>query len=108
MKPVAQKKRPKFGIKKGDQVQVIAGKAKGQVGEVLRVDPLRHVVHVKNVNMQMRHTKPRREGQQGGIVPQEGPLHISNVLKFCPSCERGVRKICTDNKGCPNYRKKQA
>ena len=108
MKPVAQKKRVKLSIKKGDQVQVISGKAKGQTGEVLRVDLPRQVVHIKDINIQMRHTKPRREGQPGGILPQEGPVHISNVLKFCPSCERGVRKICTDNKDCRNFRKKHA
>ncbi len=105
-KAAAKKKRAKYGIKEGDQVQVIAGKSKGQTGEVLAVDTARQLVHVKNVNIQMRHTKPRREGEQGGILPQEGPVHISNVLKFCPSCERGVRKVCDDNKDCRNFKKK--
>lgn len=69
----------KFKVKTGDQVEVISGKAKGQSGEVLRVDKKKQVVLVKEVNMQMRHTKPRKQGEQGGIIPMEGPIHISNV-----------------------------
>ena len=106
MKQVVVNKQTKLHVKRGDEVQVISGKAKGLQGEVLRVDPLRKVVYVKDVNMQARHTKPRQEGQQGGIIMQEGPIHASNVLKFCPSCERGVRRVCTDNKTCRNYQKK--
>ena len=71
--------RVKYKVKRGDQVEVIAGKAKGQNGEVLRVDRVRGFVFVKDVNMAMRHTKPRRQGQQGGIIPMEAPIHISNV-----------------------------
>lgn len=85
---------------------MIAGKAKGQTGEVLRVDPIRQTVLVKDVNIQMRHTKPRREGEQGGILPQEGPMHISNVLKYCTACERGVRKVCEDNRDCHYFKNK--
>ena len=78
-KTTAQPERVKYKIKKGDQVEVISGKAKGHNGEVLRVDRERGYVYVKDVNMAMRHTKPRRQGQQGGIIPMEAPIHISNV-----------------------------
>jgi len=63
-------------------------------GEVLKVDRVRGVVLIKEVNMVQRHTKPRRQGQQGGILPMEAPIHLSNVLKYCDSCGRGVRKLC--------------
>lgn len=82
--------KPRF--KRGDTVQVISGKAKGQVGEVLRVDAVRGTVYIKEVNMQQHHTKPRRQGEQGGIMPSEGPVHYSNVLRYCNVNKRGMRK----------------
>ena len=85
---------------------VISGKAKGQRGEVLRVDPRRHSVLVKEVNMHVRHTKPRRQDEKGGIIPMEGPLHISNVLVVCEACNKGVRKVCEKPAECSNYKKK--
>ena len=104
MRPAAQPKLKKARVKKGDQVQVISGKAKGQRGEVLRVDLRRNIVLVKDVNMVQRHTKPRRQGEQGGILPMESPIHLSNVLKFCDSCERGVRKLCEKPAECRYYK----
>jgi len=103
MSAAAQPKLKKSRVKKGDQVQVISGKAKGQHGEVLRVDLRRGVVLIKEVNMVKRHTKPRRQGEQGGILPMESPIHLSNVLKYCDSCERGVRKLCEKPAECRYY-----
>ncbi len=60
MKQAVAQPLSKAKIKKGDQVQVISGKAKGQVGQVLRVDLRRQMLFVKDVAIQMRHTKPRR------------------------------------------------
>lgn len=96
----------KARIKKGDQVQVISGKAKGQTGEVLRVDLKRHFAYIKDVNIQKRHTKPRRQDDKGGILPQEGPVHLSNVLIHCDSCDRGVRKLCEKPADCKYNKKK--
>ena len=96
----------KAKVKKGDQVQIVSGKAKGQVGEVLRIDLKRRVVFVKDVAMQQRHTKPRSQGQKGGIIPQEGPVHLSNVMVYCDSCNRGVRKLCQDTADCKYYKKR--
>jgi large subunit ribosomal protein L24 len=76
--------RPK--IRKGDRVKVIAGKAAGHVGNVLRTDPVKSKVWVEGANIQKRHEKPRtlrdvqRGGQIGGIIEAEGPIHISNVM----------------------------
>jgi large subunit ribosomal protein L24 len=64
-------------IRKGDTVLVIAGRNKGQHGEVTRIAGDR--VFVQNVNMVKRHTKPNPQAQQpGGIVEREAPIHISN------------------------------
>jgi len=103
MSGAAPEKMKKARIKKGDQVQVISGKAKGQRGEVLKVDLRRSVVLIKEVNMVKRHTKPRRQGESGGILPMESPIHLSNVLKFCDSCGRGVRKLCDKPADCRHY-----
>ncbi len=103
MSGAAQPKLKKARVKKGDQVQVISGKAKGQRGEVLKVDLRRGVVLIKEVNMVQRHTKPRRQGEKGGILPMEAPIHLSNVLKYCDSCGRGVRKLCAKPADCRYY-----
>jgi len=105
MKSAAIKPLRKAKIKKGDQVQVIAGKAKGQTGQVLRVDLRRHVAFIKDVNMQQRHTKPRSAEDKGGIISQEGPVHLSNILTYCDTCNRGVRTLCDETKSC-KYNKK--
>ena len=77
-------------IRKGDQVIVIAGKNKGQRGEVVRVAGDKLVV--SNVNLVKRHTKPNPQANQpGGIVEREGPIHISNVMLFNPASGKGDR-----------------
>jgi large subunit ribosomal protein L24 len=77
-------------IRKGDQVLVIAGKNKGQRGDVLRVDGER--VFVSNVNIVKRHTKPNPQANQaGGIVEREASIHISNVQLFNPATGKGER-----------------
>lgn len=78
-------------IRRGDMVQVIAGDDMGKVGKVLGVFPERQRVLVERINMVKRHTKPRRQGQQGGIIEKEAPIHVSNVLLFDPRADRGVR-----------------
>jgi large subunit ribosomal protein L24 len=77
-------------IRKGDQVIVIAGKNKGQRGEVVRVAGDKLVV--SNVNLVKRHTKPNPQANQpGGIVERESPIHISNVMIFNPASGKGDR-----------------
>ena len=67
-------------IKKGDTVKVIAGKDKDKEGKVIAVDPKKNTVLVECVNMITKHTKPSMANQQGGIIHQEGPIDISNVM----------------------------
>ena len=65
-------------IKKGDKVIVIAGRDKGKKGEVFQVMPDEGRALVRGINMVRRHTKPSRE-QQGGIIPKEAPIQLSNI-----------------------------
>ena len=77
-------------IRKGDQVIVIAGKYKGQKGEVMRVAADR--VFVQNINLVKRHTKPNPQANQpGGIVEREAAIHISNVMLFNTATGKGER-----------------
>ena len=67
-------------IKKGDTVRVIAGKDKDKEGKVLAVNKKDGKVLVEGVNMLTKHTKPSMSNQNGGIVHQEGPIDVSNVM----------------------------
>ncbi len=67
-------------IKKGDTVKVIAGKDKDKEGKVLSVMPKEHRIIVEGINMQTKSTKPSMQNQEGGIIHQEGPIDISNVM----------------------------
>ena len=67
-------------IKKGDMVKVIAGKDKDKEGKVISVNKKDNTVLVEGVNMITKHAKPSMANQQGGIVHQEGPIDISNVM----------------------------
>ena len=67
-------------IKKGDMVQVITGKDKGKEGKVIDVDKKKNTVLVEGANMITKHAKPSAQNQQGGIIHQEGPIDISNVM----------------------------
>ena len=76
-------------IKKGDTVVVIAGKDKDKKGKVIAVNKKKGTVLVEGVNMLTKHTKPNAANQNGGIIHQEGPIHISNVM-YCHK-GKGVR-----------------
>jgi len=67
-------------IKKGDMVQVIAGKDKDLKGKVISVNKKDGKVLVEGVNMITKHTKPNASNQTGGLINQEGPIDISNVM----------------------------
>jgi large subunit ribosomal protein L24 len=71
-------------IKKGDKVQIIAGKDKGKTGVVVSALPKKDRVIVEGINMVKKHTKPSQANQQGGIVEFEAPIHVSNVAVLDP------------------------
>jgi large subunit ribosomal protein L24 len=81
-------------IKKGDTVEVIAGKDLGQQGEVLTVLPKDNRVVVARVNIVKKHQKPRQAGRQQtqpGIVEFEAPFDLSNVMLVCTQCKQSTR-----------------
>jgi large subunit ribosomal protein L24 len=69
-------------VKRGDTVQVISGKDKAKVGEVLQVLPKKSQVVVKGVNIKTKHVKPQQEGESGQIQTREFPIHSSNVMLY--------------------------
>lgn len=70
----------KTHIKKGDMVKVLAGEDRSKQGRVLEVDRDRLVAIVEGLNINKKHSKPSTANPQGGIVDQEGPIHISNLM----------------------------
>jgi large subunit ribosomal protein L24 len=81
-------------VKKGDTVLVISGKDRGLKGKVIQASPDTHRVLVEGANRIKKHTKitqSTRGSQQGGIVTQEAPVHVSNVQVVCPSCGKASR-----------------
>jgi large subunit ribosomal protein L24 len=90
----------KVKLKRGDMVQVIAGKEVGRTGRILRIDRDDSKVLVEGLNMQTKHQKPNRANQQGGITRREAPMHISNVMyvhKDKPT-RIGIKLVETDGK----------
>ena len=81
----------KMSIKKGDTVIVLSGKDKGKQGKVLEVMPKSGKVVVEKVNVVSRHTKPRKQGEEGGILKKEAPLYACKVQKVCPKCGKATR-----------------
>ncbi len=80
-----------YKIKKGDTVQVIAGKDKGKRGEVLAVDARSGKVVVKGVNMAVRHMKARKNMTKGERITAEAALDASNVALVCPHTDKPTR-----------------
>ncbi len=83
-------------VRKDDSVVVIAGKDKGKTGRVLRTEPGRRRVYVEGLNIHKRHTKARsvkdtQQAQASGIIDQEGPIDISNVMLLDPTDNKPTR-----------------
>ena len=81
----------KCKIKKDDKVKVIAGKDKGKIGKVLKVNHKKNRILVENVNIAKRHTKPTGKTKQGGIVEGEAAIQVSNVMVMCNKCVTPTR-----------------
>jgi large subunit ribosomal protein L24 len=78
-------------IRKDDQVEVIAGDHRGEIGKVLRVIREKNQAVVEGVNLVYRHVRPSRRNPQGGRIRKEAPLHLSNLLPVDPKTGRGSR-----------------
>ena len=78
-------------LKKGDNVIVLSGNDKGKTGEILEIIPSTQKVVVKGVNIRKKHVKPRKAGEEGGIVASEYPIHSSKVNVVCPKCGKASK-----------------
>ena len=81
----------KMSIKTGDTVIVLSGKDKGKKGKVETVLLKEGKVVVEKVNVVSRHTKPRQQGAEGGIIKKEAPIYASKVMRVCPKCDKPTR-----------------
>ncbi len=81
----------KVHVKTGDTVVVLSGSEKGKKGKVIAVSPKEGKVIIEKVNLVSKHVKPRRMGDQGGIVEAEGAMYASKVQIVCPRCGKPTR-----------------
>lgn len=78
-------------VKKGDKVMVISGKDKGKSGIILEAYPKQSRVLVEGINIVKKHAKPSQINPQGGILNQEAPIHVSNVMPIDPKSGKPTR-----------------
>lgn len=83
--------KQKSRLKKDDKVKVIAGKDRGKIGKVLKINKKKARVLVENINIVKRHQRPSAQNRQGGIVESEAPIHWSNVMLMCNKCMTPAR-----------------
>lgn len=91
----------KISIKKDDTIVVLSGKDKGKKGKVLFTLPKSGKIVVENINMVSRHTKPKKQGDQTGILRKEAPIYACKVMRICPKCgepTRSAHKWLSDGK----------
>ena len=81
----------KMSIKKDDLVVVLSGKDKGKKGKVLGTVPSERKVVVEGCNMVTCHIRPRKQGEEGGILQKEAPIYACKVQKVCPKCNKPTR-----------------
>ena len=81
----------KIHVKRDDTVIVLSGDDKGKKGKVVEVSPKEGKVIVNGVHVVSKHTKPRRQGEAGGIMKVEGAIYADKVALYCDKCGKGVR-----------------
>lgn len=95
-KTTRKNKKPvrfRMHVKKGDTVQIISGRDKGKVGEIMLTLPKLSQVVVKGVNIKTKHVKPQQEGEKGQITTLEFPIHSSNVMLYSNK-EKIASRVC--------------
>ena len=80
-----------MNVKKNDTVIVLSGKDKGKKGKVLEAMPAAGKVVVEGINVATCHVKPKKQGDQGGIVSREIPMYASKVMLVCPKSGKATR-----------------
>jgi len=84
-------KPPKYRLKRGDKVIVIAGKDKGKTGEINRIFRKIGKVEIPGINLVRKHVKQSNERPKGDIIQMAAKIDISNVMLYCPKCKKGTR-----------------
>lgn len=85
--------RYKMHVKTGDKVQVISGREKGKVGEIIKTFPQTSKAIVKGVNVKTKHVKPQQEGESGRIETFEAPIHSSNLMLYSEK-QKVASRVC--------------
>ena len=80
-----------MNIRKDDKVVVISGKDKGKEGKVIVANPKAGKVIVEGVSVATKHQKPRKQGEEGGIIKVETPIYACKVMVVCPKCGKATR-----------------
>ena len=88
-----------MNIRKDDKVVVISGKDKGKEGKVLVAQPKAGKVIVEGVSVASKHQKPRKQGEEGGIIKMETPIYACKVQVVCPKCGKATRVAHTEKDG---------
>lgn len=78
-------------IKKGDTVQILSGNDKGKKGEVLETIPKTERIVVKGINVRKKSVKPKKQGEEGGIIPLECSIPSSKANVICPKCGKATK-----------------
>jgi large subunit ribosomal protein L24 len=92
--------RPKFHVKKGDNVQVTTGNHRGAQGKILAVLPKKSQVLIEGVRLIKKHTRKSQDHPQGAIIEREGPIHVSNVkiVEAAPEAKPKKKKVAKSAK----------
>lgn len=86
-----KKSRRKLRLKKGDVVVVVSGNDRGKKGKILSIDKKHGKIIIEGVHMIKKHMRPRKQGDQGGIIEKEAAVNLSNVKLVCPKCGEATR-----------------
>ena len=81
----------KLAVRRDDMVIINSGDDKGKKGKVLEVSPKEGKIIVEGVNIVSKHVRPRRQGEEGGIIKVEGAFYASKASLYCSKCGKGVR-----------------
>jgi len=91
LKKIKESHNNKLHVKKDDTIVVITGKDKGKKGRIIAAYPRENRVLVEGINMVKKHAKPTQQNPQGGILDQEAPIHVSNVMLIDPKSGKPTR-----------------
>ena len=78
-------------IRKGDTVKIMQGKDRGKKGKVLQVFIKSNKLTIEGLNLKIKHTRPKKEGEKGQTVQFPGLMNAGNVILICPKCNKPTR-----------------